>query len=98
MKRLIEPSFARALRSVRKARGIAQEQFDQMSSRTYVSALERGIKQPTLSKVVALAEVLQVHPLTLLTLTYCGSLSKAEAARLQARVAAEIEALAAADD
>lgn len=69
----IEPPrayFARALRQVRVAQKIAQEEFDVTSSRTYVSALERGIKQPTLAKVDGLAAVLRVHPLTLLTLAY----------------------------
>jgi transcriptional regulator with XRE-family HTH domain len=97
MRRPVEPSFARALRAVRKARGISQEQFDQVSSRTYVSALERGIKQPTLAKVTTLADVLDVHPMTLLTLTYCRSLSMAEAAKLLSRVADEIESLSAAE-
>lgn len=41
-----------------------------VSSRTYVSTLERGRKSPTLHKVDALAQVLGIHPLTLLTLAY----------------------------
>jgi transcriptional regulator with XRE-family HTH domain len=63
-------SFANALRTARKARGVPQEQFDTISSRTYISALERGLKQPTISKVDALASVLGLHPLTLLALSY----------------------------
>lgn len=93
MKRRPEPSFAQALRSVRHARGVAQEEFDQVSSRTYVSALERGIKQPTINKVVELAGVLQVHPLTLLTLSFCSSLTRAEAQLLLERVSKEIAGL-----
>ena len=64
------PSFARALRLAREAKGLAQEDFDQVSSRTYVSALERGVKQPTVPKVGQLAGVLGIHPLTLLALGY----------------------------
>ncbi len=71
MPRQIKSSFPDALRAVRKAKGIAQEAFDVVSSRTYVSSLERGIKSPTLPKVDALAGVLGVHPLTLLALAYC---------------------------
>lgn len=82
-------SFDRALRAVRKARGVAQEEFDLISSRTYISALERGLKQPTLPKVDALAGVLQVHPLTLLALSYCRNQSVAEIRRLLARVEQE---------
>ena len=37
-----------------------------------MSSLERGLKSPTLSKVAELCEVMDVHPLTLLTLAYAG--------------------------
>jgi transcriptional regulator with XRE-family HTH domain len=63
-------SFATALRTARKARGVPQEAFDVISSRTYISALERGLKQPTIVKVDDLAGVLGLHPLTLLALSY----------------------------
>ena len=55
-----------------KARGLSQEAFSDVSSRTYLSSLERGLKSPTLSKVAELCEVMDVHPLTLLTLAYGG--------------------------
>lgn len=63
-------SFATALKTVRKARGLSQEAFSDVSSRTYMSTLERDLKSPTLKKLEELCEVLEVHPLTLLTLTY----------------------------
>jgi len=94
MKRALHFDFARALRAVRRARGMAQEEFDAVSSRTYVSSLERGIKQPTLPKVNALAGVLRVHPLTLLTLSYCASTGSAELDGLLECVRAEIDELA----
>lgn len=62
--------FPQALKTARIARGLSQEAFSLVSSRTYVSSLERGLKAPTLSKVDELAEVLNVHPLTLLALSY----------------------------
>lgn len=62
--------FSEALKKSRTALGISQEGFSLVSSRTYVSSLERGLKSPTLSKIDALSEVLGIHPLTLLTLTY----------------------------
>ena len=65
-------SFPAALKMVRKARGLSQEAFSDVSSRTYMSSLERGLKSPTLSKVAELCEVMDVHPLTLLTLAYGG--------------------------
>ncbi|ABK47493.1 helix-turn-helix domain-containing protein [Enterobacter hormaechei] len=65
-----EYSLARALKAVRKARGLSQEAFSDVSSRTYMSTLERDLKSPTLSKLAELCEVMEVHPLTLLTLAY----------------------------
>lgn len=75
MRKLISKQnhFGTSLRSVRKVRGLSQEDFALLSSRTYVSALERGQKSPTLSKVEALAEVLDIHPLSLLALAYIRS-------------------------
>ena len=67
--------FARALRELRVARGMPQEAFDQVSGRTYVSALERGLKQPTLTKVDELAAAMEIHPLTLLLASYCRNLT-----------------------
>lgn len=62
--------FASALKKIRQARRLSQEDFSLASSRTYVSSLERGLKTPTLNKVDDLAQVLDIHPLTLLTLSY----------------------------
>lgn len=66
----IKDAFASALKQARKARGLTQEDFSDVSSRTYISTLERGIKGPTIEKIDALAIALGIHPLTLLTLTY----------------------------
>jgi transcriptional regulator with XRE-family HTH domain len=63
-------AFPAALQAIRKARGLSQEDFSDVSSRTYLSSLERGLKSPTLTKIVELCEVMEVHPLTLLTLAY----------------------------
>lgn len=94
MKRHPESKFSNALRSVRKARGFTQEDFDEVSSRVYISALERGVKQPTLPKVDALAAHLNVHPLTLLVLAYCREPGTDDVGKLCERVLAEVDALA----
>ncbi len=65
-----ENSLGTALKTIRKARGLSQEAFSDVSSRTYLSSLERGVKNPTLLKIDELCEVMQVHPLTLLALAY----------------------------
>lgn len=68
----LKPSLPDALRMIRKARGLSQEAFSDVSSRTYMSSLERGLKSPTLSKLEELCEVMKIHPLTLLTLAFSG--------------------------
>lgn len=55
---------------VRNSRNLTQEDFSTVSSRTYLSSLERGLKSPTLEKINQLAGTLDVHPLTILVATY----------------------------
>lgn len=66
----VRHALASALKTIRNARGLTQEDFSNVSSRTYLSTLERGLKSPTVDKMGALAEVLNVHPLTILALTF----------------------------
>lgn len=81
------------MRAARKAKGLPQESFDQVSSRTYISSLERGLKQPTVAKVGELAAVLGVHPLTLLALSYLHHPTPASVQKLTARLSLEIDEL-----
>lgn len=85
-------SLATAIRTVRKARGLSQEAFSDVSSRTYMSSLERGLKSPTLHKLTELCEVMEIHPLTLLVLAYAGD-NTSQAEQLLAQVRRELEAL-----
>lgn len=66
----VRHALASALKAIRNARNLTQEDFSNVSSRTYLSTLERGLKSPTIDKMKALAEVLDVHPLTLMALTF----------------------------
>ena len=83
-------SLARALKTVRRARGLSQEAFSDVSSRTYMSSLERGLKSPTLNKLGELCEVMDIHPLTLLTLAYAGDNTR-KIDQLLARVGLELD-------
>lgn len=83
-------SLAKALKKVRKVRGLSQEAFSDVSSRTYLSSLERDLKNPTLNKLAELCEVMAIHPLTLLMLAYAGD-SAREADQLLAQVRQELE-------
>lgn len=89
-----EISLAKAIRTIRKARGLSQEAFSDVSSRTYLSSLERGLKSPTLSKLSELCEVMQVHPLTLVALAYSKDSRGAD--QLFARVREELDEVLAA--
>ena len=84
------PDFGKALRAVRLERDLSQEDFDEVSGRTYISRLENNGADPSLSKVVQLAQVTGTHPLTLLTLAFCGKGTTAEVERLLASVKDEI--------
>lgn len=66
----IKKSFGQALRSMRLLRELTQEDFSDISGRTYLSSLERGLKSPTIDKLDELASVLNVHPVTLLAMSY----------------------------
>lgn len=85
-------SLAMAIRTVRKARGLSQEAFSDVSSRTYMSSLERDQKSPTLHKLTQLCVVMDVHPLTLLTLAYAGDNTR-KAEQLLAQVRQELDAV-----
>jgi transcriptional regulator with XRE-family HTH domain len=83
--------FAAGLRKTRDAQGLSQEDFGLVSSRTYVSSLERGLKSPTLNKVDDLANTLGVHPLTLLFMSYVEPGKESSAMELLEAVRAELQ-------
>ena len=90
-------TLSEALKTIRKARGLSQEAFSDISSRTYMSSLERDLKSPTLNKLAELCDVMEVHPLTLLTLAYAGKKPK-QAEQVLAQVRQELEAVLKASD
>lgn len=84
--------FGTGLQKARKSRGLTQEDFSVVSSRTYLSSLERGIKSPTISKIEELASVIGVHPIALLALAYLPS-QQEERNQLCAQIKADIESI-----
>jgi transcriptional regulator with XRE-family HTH domain len=84
--------LAAALKKVRKARGLSQEAFSDVSSRNYMISLERDLKSPTLKKLAELCEVMEIHPLTLLTLAYAGE-STRKTSQLLLQVQQQLEAV-----
>lgn len=62
--------FGSALQKARKSRNLTQEDFSVVSSRTYLSSLERGVKAPTITKVEEISSLIGVHPVSLLASAY----------------------------
>lgn len=60
----IELFFAKVLKSTRISRKMSQEElaFRSNLDRTYISMLERGIHQPTLTTLFALSKALNIKP------------------------------------
>jgi transcriptional regulator with XRE-family HTH domain len=81
-------NFGEGLMRLRKSNGQTQEDFSNVSSRTYMSSLERGIKAPTITKIEQISSVLDVHPVSLLAIAYCKSSDDLEALCIQ--ISAEI--------
>jgi transcriptional regulator with XRE-family HTH domain len=89
--------IGKAIRIVRKTRGLTQEDFSDISSRTYLSSLERELKSPTLDKLAQLAAVLQVHPVTLIAMSALPSVDTATVDGLLTLIDRELRAFMEAD-
>lgn len=72
-------------------KGVTQEDFSVVSSRTYISMVERGLRCPTLEKIDEFAGVLGVHPLALLCLTYMHEGGQQNLDRLFSRIKKDLE-------
>ena len=70
-----------------------QGAFDMVSSVAHVSRIERGTSDPTFGKLEALAQVMNVHPLTVLALSYVTRPQSRDLQALFDRVSAEVEEL-----
>jgi transcriptional regulator with XRE-family HTH domain len=60
----LESKFGKLLKELREKNGLTQEELstDADLDRTYISMLERGLRQPTLQTLFALANALHVSP------------------------------------
>lgn len=88
----LRAALASAIKAVRKRRHLTQEDFGLVSSRTYLSTLERGLKSPTLDKLVEISEVMTVHPGSLVLLACALAASEDSEATIDA-IATEAKAL-----
>lgn len=68
----LKNAFAAVLKAMRAGQGLTQRSLAEVSSRTYVSKLERGQSSPTLEMITALSGPLNVNPQTLVAVTLCA--------------------------
>jgi len=66
---MIEVLFGEVLKELRVDRGFSQEKLAELSNldRTYVSLLERGLRQPTLTTLFSLSKALTVSPSSIIS-------------------------------
>ena len=65
-------ALAKAIRSARKKKNLTQEDFGIVSSRTYLSTLERGLKSPTIDKLDEICNTMGVHPAAVVLAAYAA--------------------------
>jgi len=67
----IAAAFGLVLRDMRQRAGLSQEALADAANidRTYVSLLERGLRQPTLETLFSLSRALNVSPSTMISRT-----------------------------
>ncbi|MBX9348500.1 helix-turn-helix domain-containing protein [Chromobacterium vaccinii] len=89
----LRDGLAHALRTARRAKGVSQEALDTVSSRTYISSLERGLKNPTIEKLDEIASAINIHPLALLTFAYVRSGKHASISTLIKEIEEQVQLL-----
>ncbi|MFJ2684244.1 helix-turn-helix domain-containing protein [Pseudomonas sp. NPDC087342] len=62
----LNEALGRSLRKLRLRRGLSQDDFALVTSRTYISQLERGLKSPTIEKIEQFAAFMNIHPASLI--------------------------------
>ncbi len=57
-------AFGKAMQALRKGKGLSQEKFgfEVGLDRTYISGIERGVRNPSLKNIVKIAQALGVTP------------------------------------
>lgn len=88
----LKNAFAAVLKAMRAGKGLTQRNLAEVSSRTYVSKLERAKSSPTLEMITALSGPLSVNPLTLVAIILCTESGESVNALLR-RTQEELEKL-----
>ena len=61
---MIEIIFGKVLKEIRTEKGLSQDKLAENCNldRTYISLLERGLRQPTITTIFKLSQVLKISP------------------------------------
>lgn len=89
---MLKKAFASVLRFMRRQGSVTQTDLEGGISQSHISRLERAESSITLDKLEEISDRLNVHPLTIVTLTW-GANEQTSPARLLERVREELERL-----
>ncbi|WP_157755730.1 helix-turn-helix domain-containing protein [Pseudomonas izuensis] len=89
----LNQALGRALRHVRKKKGLTQEDFEPITSRSYISKVEGGYHLPTLDKTVEICDRMGVSPSLLLSLTFLIANESEDVSGLLDRLKGELDAI-----
>lgn len=93
----LRKAFGATLRQVRLQKGLTQEDFALVSSRTNVSLLERGGTSPTIDKLEELCSTLGIHPVSLMAACYMRKEHEGDIREFLSQVEDELQHLACAN-
>ena len=67
MKNRVQIAFGKTIKKYRTQQELSQEKLAELASldRTYISQIERGLKSPSISSLISLAQALKVKAFTL---------------------------------
>lgn len=88
-----QADFGRALQQLRAVRGVTQEDMLFATSRRHISRVEQGHQVPGIRTIEGLAEILQIHPLTLVAAAYCETLELSSVTELIKVITADFRTL-----
>ncbi|WP_418643163.1 helix-turn-helix domain-containing protein [Stutzerimonas kunmingensis] len=66
----LSSAFGKALKRARHKRNLTQDDFSLVAARSFMGLIERGGTSPTLDKIDMLSERVDLHPVTLIALSY----------------------------
>lgn len=89
LKQVFGNTFTRA----RKQAGLVQEDFEPISSRSYISYIERGKVSISLDKLNELSGVIGMHPASMIFQTYLAFDKEVSALELMSRIMDDLKRL-----